>query len=158
MLGLISAFYFLKVPIDPGTTLRMLTFLCNLKCALTSKNWSSQIKGIFTRAEVPLLDLLREPKVSCDGGDRPSVSKAQRAHISWPCSRCCRPVCARASHQTPCSGNDMAVLGAWVAKSGELVMREAADDTLSREIPLIMKEKERKEAKCLQAWTAFYIW
>lgn len=39
-------------------------------------------------------------------------------------------------------------MAAWVAKwAPMLLMRETVDNIFSREIPLIMKEKERKEVK-----------
>lgn len=153
MLVFISAFYFLS-----WHNIRMLTFLCNLKGALSSKNWSTKIKGIVTRTKVPLVDFLREPKDPFDGDVKTVSPKLKGAHISWPRSCCCRPVCARASHQTPCPENNMAKEGAWVAKWEGLSTRETVDNILSREIPSIKKEKERKEVKWLQAWAAFHIW
>lgn len=58
----------------------------------------------------------------------------------------CMPECARASHHTPCPETDMAMLGAWVAKLGQLSMRETVDSILSKGNTLD-HEGKRKEIK-----------
>lgn len=97
---------------------------------------------MFPRAELPLLDLLRElPYAKEDKKQYLQSSKGQYFPASFMLlSAYVYP--SKPSHPVPWDR-----YGEWVAEHGELLMRETVDNILSKEMPFKGEEKSKKRGQ-----------